>query len=284
MRGFGCAHLFFYVRLSMKSIKERIYNIIRDDNKKGALGNAFDAVIIFFIIVNVIMVIAETFTLPAIVKDIFYYIEIISIIIFTIEYILRVYTSDLLYNGITPLKARFKYIFSAMAIIDLLAIIPFYLPFVIPIDLRVLRMLRMFRLLRVLKVNRYTDALTSIIKVFKRKKNQLLSSIFVVVVLMVVASIIMYNIESAAQPNVFKNAFSALWWAVATFTTVGYGDIYPITAAGKLLSAIIAFLGIALIAVPTGIITAGFTEQINEDKEQHQDKKDYCPYCGHKLE
>lgn len=268
----------------MKSIKERIYNIIRDDNKKGAFGNAFDAVIIFFIIVNVIMVIAETFTLPSIVKDIFYYIEIISIIIFTIEYILRVYTSDLLYNDITPLKARFKYVFSAMAIIDLLAIIPFYLPFVIPIDLRVLRMLRMFRLLRVLKVNRYTDALTSIIKVFKRKKNQLLSSIFVVVVLMVVASIIMYNIESAAQPDVFKNAFSALWWAVATFTTVGYGDIYPITAAGKLLSAIIAFLGIALVAVPTGIITAGFTEQINEDKEQHQDKKDYCPYCGHKLE
>lgn len=268
----------------MKNIKNRIYNIIRDDSEKGVLGKTFDAIIIFLIIVNIVMVIAETFTLPATLKTIFNYIEIVSIVVFTIEYLLRVYTSDLLYNNISPFKARVKYVFSFMAIIDLLAIVPFYLPFIIPIDLRILRILRMFRLLRVLKVNRYTDALISIAKVFKRKKNQLLSSVFVVMVLMIIVSVVMYNIESEAQPEAFNNAFSALWWAVATFTTVGYGDIYPITAAGKLLSAIIAFLGIALVAVPTGIITAGFTEQINEDKAQKEDKKEYCPYCGHKLD
>lgn len=266
------------------NIKKKIYNVICDDTEKSTLGNIFDAVIIFLITVNIIMVIAETFNLPAVIKSIFYYIEIVSIVIFTIEYILRVYTSDLLYSDISPIKARIKYIFSFMALIDLLAIIPFYLPFIIPIDLRILRVLRMFRLLRVLKVNRYTDALSSIGKVFKRKKNQLLSSIFVVMVLMVIVSVVMYNIESEVQPEVFNNAFSALWWAVATFTTVGYGDIYPITAAGKFLSAVIAFLGIALVAVPTGIITAGFTEQMNEDKEQAEDTKEYCPYCGHKLD
>lgn len=266
------------------NIKKKIYNIIRDDTEKSTLGNIFDAAIIILIIVNIIMVIAETFNLPAAIKSIFYYIEIVSIVVFTIEYLLRVYTSDLLYSDVSPIKARIKYIFSFMALIDLLAIIPFYLPFIIPIDLRILRVLRMFRLLRVLKVNRYTDALTSIVKVFKRKKSQLLSAIFVVLVLMVISSVVMYNIESEAQPEVFNNAFSALWWSVATFTTVGYGDIYPITAAGKFLSAVIAFLGIALVAVPTGIITAGFTEQINEDKAQAEDKKEYCPYCGHKLD
>lgn len=265
-------------------IKEKIYNIIRDDGDKSTTGKVFDAVIIFLITVNIVTVIAETFNLPDVIKSIFYYIEIVSIIVFTIEYILRVYTSDLLYSNIPPIKARIKYIFSFMALIDLLAIMPFYLPFIIPIDLRILRVLRMFRLLRVLKVNRYTDALTSIVKVFKRKKSQLLSAIFVVMVLMIVSSVVMYNIESEAQPEVFNNAFSALWWSVATFTTVGYGDIYPITAAGKLLSAVIAFLGIALVAVPTGIITAGFTEQISEEKKQNEDKKEYCPYCGHKLD
>ena len=168
-----------------------------------------------------------------------------------------------------------------MALIDLLAILPFYLPFIIPIDLRVLRMLRMVRLFRVFKVNRYTNALTSIGAVFKEKKNQLLSSIFVVMVLMVIASVLMYNIENEVQPEAFSNAFSALWWAVATFTTVGYGDVYPITTAGKILSALIAFLGIALVAVPTGIISAGFMEQIGKDKDEIE--KEYCPYCGRKL-
>ena len=97
---------------------------------------------------------------------------------------------------------------------------------------------------------------------------------------MIVASVLMYNIESKAQPEVFDNAFSALWWSVATLTTVGYGDIYPITAMGKVLSAVIALLGIGLVAVPTGIISSGFMETIDH---QEDDEKEYCPYCGKKL-
>lgn len=261
--------------------KNYVYNIIRDDDENGIAGNIFDGVIISLIIVNVITVIAETFTLPTLLQDVFYYIEIASIVIFSIEYISRVYTSDLLYSDISPMKARIKYIFSFMAIIDLLAILPFYLPFIISIDLRVLRMLRIIRLLRVFKVNRYTNALTSIGAVLKRKKSQLLSSVFVVMILMIIASVLMYNIENEAQPEAFSNALSALWWAVATFTTVGYGDIYPITAMGKMLSAMIAFLGIALVAVPTGIISAGFMESI--DNVQDDSEKYYCPYCGKKI-
>jgi voltage-gated potassium channel len=168
-----------------------------------------------------------------------------------------------------------------MALIDLFAILPFYVPFIIKIDLRVLRMLRIIRLFRVFKINRYTTALAIIGRVFKQKKHQLISSILVVFLLMIVASVLMYNVEHDAQPEAFSNAFSALWWAVATFTTVGYGDIYPITVMGKILSAVIAILGIGLVAVPTGIISAGFIENI--DYSEEEDEKQYCPYCGKKI-
>ncbi|MEE0963681.1 MAG: ion transporter [Ruminococcus bromii] len=260
-------------------LKERIYNIIRDDDENDLISNIFDGIIITFIIINIITVIADTFNLPEAFQQIFDVIEIISVIIFTIEYVLRVFTADLLHSDLTPTKARIKYIFSLLAIIDLLAILPFYLPFIIPIDLRVLRSLRIIRLFRIFKANRYTSALSTIATVFKKKGSQLLSSILVCFLLMIIAAVLMYNVENAAQPETFNNAFSALWWAVATFTTVGYGDIYPVTALGKLLSAVIAFLGIGLVAVPTGIISAGFMEQI----DKNDDEKEFCPYCGKKI-
>lgn len=196
---------------------------------------------------------------------------------------MRVWTSDLLYSNCSPLNSRFKYVFSFMALIDLFAILPFYIPFIIPIDLRILRMIRIVRLFRVFKVNRYTRALSTIGNVFKNKKSQLLSSVFVVVLLMIVASVLMYNVENEAQPEAFSNAFSALWWAVATLTTVGYGDIYPVTVLGKILSGIIAVLGIGLVAVPTGIISAGFIEVLDDESKCDTSKK-YCPYCGNKIE
>ena len=107
----------------------------------------------------------------------------------------------------------------------------------------------------------------------------------VVGLLIIIASVLMYNIESAVQPDAFSNALETMWWAVATLTTVGYGDVYPVTVAGKILATIIAFLGIGMVAVPTGIITAGFTEVINKEKEEKEEKDtiEYCPYCGHKL-
>lgn len=264
--------------------KDRIYNLIRDDDENDLASNIFDTIIIVLIIVNVILVIAQTFELSAVVQSVFYYIELISVIIFTIEYILRVWTSDFIRPEMRPVKARLRYVFSFMAIIDLLSILPFYLPFLIPIDLRVLRILRVLRLFRVFKFNRYTTALAAIATVFKRKKSQLLSSVFVVLLLMIIASVLMYNVESEAQPEAFSNAFSSLWWAVATLTTVGYGDIYPITVLGKILSAVIALLGIGLVAVPTGIISAGFTEMIEEEKKENTDEKEFCPYCGHKID
>lgn len=271
--------------MTYRKAKQRLFEILQNAHNGDRASKAFEVGIIGLIIINVIVVIADTFTVPPQVRSIFSYIEIFSVVVFTLEYAARLYTADLLYKNMPPPKARIRYIFSFMAIIDLLAILPFYLPFMIKIDLRVLRMIRMIRLLRILKVNRYTNALSSIKNVLIRKKPQLLSSIFVVVMLMIIASVLMYSVENGAQPEAFSNAFSALWWAVATLTTVGYGDIYPITVAGKILSAIIALLGIGLVAVPTGIISAGFMEQINDkDGEEENDKKHFCPYCGKKLD
>lgn len=264
----------------MEKIKSRLYNIIRDDDVNGTAGNVFDGVIISLIILNVFMVVADTFSLPVGVRSAFRYAEIVSVVIFTVEYLLRVCTSSLMYENLPPFKARLKYIFSFMALIDLFAILPFYLPYLMPVDLRVLRALRVVRLFRLFKINRYTSALLTIGRVFRRKASQLVSSVSVVFLLMVIASVLMYNAEHEAQPDAFANAFSALWWAVSTLTTVGYGDIFPVTAAGKLLGGVVSLLGIGLVAVPTGIISAGFMEQ----STRSDGKKTHCPYCGHKLD
>lgn len=263
-------------------IKQRIFEIIQIASPNDKVSKIFDISLIALILLNVSLVIADTFSLPLIVQKISGILEKISVIIFSIEYLLRIWTADLLFPKKNYFIAKIKYIFSFIAIIDLLAILPFYLPMFFLIDLRVLRMLRIIRLFRVFKINRYTNALSSIAKVFRNKQHELLSSIFVVLLLMIVASVLMYSIENSAQPDVFKNAFDALWWALATLTTVGYGDIYPITVLGKILSAIIAILGIGLVAVPTGIISAGFMEEIQEEKNKMDDIK-YCPYCGKKL-
>lgn len=269
-------------------IKFKIYALIRDDEGKSLAGNLFDGILIFLIVLNVLLVVLDTFSLPYWYARLSSVIETGSVIIFTVEYFMRLWTSDLKYPDRGKISARFHYMITFMAMIDLLAILPFYLPFLIPVDLRVLRILRLLRLFRLFKFSRYTTAFRTIGKVFKNKAHQLLSSIFVVLLLMVIASVLMYNVEHDAQPDKFVNAFSGLWWAIATLTTVGYGDIYPITALGKLLAAIIAILGIGLVAVPTGIISAGFVELIEkpaEDKKDNPDKdKHYCPYCGHKLD
>lgn len=267
--------------MNYSQIKIKILKIINTDNENYLPSKLFDILIIILIITSIISVILSTFNdVPAILSNLISKIETISIIIFTCEYVLRVWTADLLYNC-GKIKSRLRYIFSFMAIVDLLAIMPFYLPFITKIDLRSLRALRLFRMVRIFKLNRYTSALNSVVNVLNKKKEQLISSIFVVMVLMVISSILMYYCEHDAQPDVFDNAFSGLWWAIATLTTVGYGDIFPITVFGKIISAFLALLGIGLVAVPTGIISSGFSEELASEKEQ--DDYEYCPHCGKKI-
>ena len=269
----------------IKRLHNSIYELIRDDDEDNLQAKIFDGVIITLILLNVIAVIAETFEgLPLFFTDVIIYLEAFSVVAFSIEYLLRLWTSDLIYPHLSKTKARIKYIFSFMGLIDLLAILPFYMPFVLTIDLRILRTVRLLRLLRLLKVNHYSDALTTVVSVIRAKATQLLSSMLVVTVLIVISSLLMYSLEHEAQPDIFRNAFSGFWWAVATLTTVGYGDIYPITALGRFMGAVIAILGIGLVAIPTGIISAGFIEDISHKKEAKRDKKHFCQFCGKNIE
>lgn len=262
-------------------IKRQTSTIINTDDSGYLPSKIFDILILILILQSIISVIISTFeNVPNSIRLFNSNFEVISIIIFTVEYILRIWTADLQYPEYGVIKSRLKYIFSFMAIIDLLAILPYYLPFITNVDFRSLRTLRLFRMLRIFKLNRYISALNTVSQVLKKKKDQLISSFCVVVVLMLIASILMYYVEHDAQPDVFKNAFSGLWWAVATLTTVGYGDIFPITIAGKIISAFIAILGIGLVAVPTGIISAGFSEEL---ETKTCDSPNYCPHCGNKL-
>jgi voltage-gated potassium channel len=243
----------------------RIYHII-DDN--GGSGRVFNVLITLLIEINVGFIIADTFDIAAPWYSVLSRtVETISIVIFTAEYALRIATASLKYPSLGPLRARAKFITSGYAVIDLVAILPFYIPAIIPVDLRVLRVIRLLRIARIFKLGRYSDAMAIVGRVLKNSAPQLASSISVVGLLMVVSSILMYYIESPAQPGLFENAFSGLWWAVATLTTVGYGDIYPVTMAGKIVSAVIALLGIGLVAVPTGIISAGFMSEMESRKD-----------------
>lgn len=264
-------------------MKTKIYKIISADDKGYPPSKIFDIIIMILIVESIISVILSTFSnIPTTISGIISNLEMLSIIIFTVEYLLRIWTSDLLYPEYGKIKSRVKYIFSFMALVDLFAILPFYIPFITNVDLRMLRLLRLIRMIRIFKLNRYTTSLSVISNVLIRKKEQLISSVFVVFILMLISSILMYYFEHDAQPDVFENAFSGLWWAIATLTTVGYGDIYPITFLGKIISAVIALLGIGMVAVPTGIISAGFSEELEEQKNEDKNYG-YCPHCGEKL-
>jgi voltage-gated potassium channel len=257
------------------SLRWKIFNLIRDDDENNLASNIFDGIIIFLIIINVIIIFLDTFkNIPNNITIIFSYIEAISVIIFSLEYIARVWTAIYIYPNKNHIVAIIKYIFTFEALIDILAIIPFYLPFLFPVqNLIFLRVIRLLRFFRILKLNHYTDAFSIIKNVFKRKIYQLICSLCIIIMLIILSSVLMYYMENDIQPEIFENAFSGLWWAISTVTTVGYGDIYPITGIGKILGAFIAILGVGLIAVPTSILSAGFIEQVSEKNARKRRKK-----------
>jgi voltage-gated potassium channel len=231
------------------------------------------------IIVNVVFVLTDTLqNQPRWLESTSRVIEAGSVTIFTAEYLARLWTADLLHPEVGPVKARIRFATSWMGIIDLLAIAPFFIPLVTGglmtrgNNLRVLRLLRIVRLARVLKLGRYSEALSSVGRALRRSVPALLSSVFVILLLLIVASVLVASVEGW-QPVEGKteiyNAFDALWWAVATITTVGYGDFVPITPMGRFLGSIVALLGIGLIAVPTGIISAAFLQDAEASEQEN---------------
>jgi voltage-gated potassium channel len=159
-----------------------------------------------------------------------------------------------------------RYVFSFSGIIDLLSFLPYYLPVFFPSGIAVFRMFRVVRIFRLFRINAYYDSLNVITEVIASKRQQLLSSFFIILTLMLASSLCMYSLEHEAQPDVFKNAFSGIWWSASTLLTVGYGDIYPVTTMGRVFGIFITFLGVGMVAIPTGIISAGFVEQYQQFK------------------
>ena len=210
-------------------------------------------------------------------EPIFIFVEVASVLIFTVEYLLRVWSSPENPKYANPVSGRLRYILSATAVIDLLAILPFYLAF-LPIDLRFIRIIRLFRLFRLLKIARYLKALNLIKDVLHEKKEQIYLSIMFIAFLLIIVSTVMFYVETEAQPDVFTSIPASMWWGIETLTTVGYGDMLPVTAFGRLLGGIISVLGIGLFALPAGILSSGLTEHMQKPGKNHKIKK--CPHCG----
>ena len=251
----------------MKINKKRIFDIIQIGSKYDVPSRAFDIFISAVIILNIVVMFLETFDELSALRGALKVTEYVTILIFCAEYALRLWTAELLYPGKSRGRAVIKFMLSFDGIVDLLTILPFFFldGFVI---FRILRVVRIFHLFR---LNAQYDSFGIIAKVLKAKKNQIFSSVFIIIILMCASSLGIYGAEHDAQPEAFRNAFSGIWWSMATLLTIGYGDIYPVTFAGKLLAIITGFLGVGAVAIPTGIISAGFVEHYT--KEEHSDRR-----------
>ncbi|MDD1703671.1 MAG: ion transporter [Methanoregula sp.] len=258
--------------------KQILYEIMEgtaEDNLAAAYFRLFMTVII---LVNVFAVIIETVEpIRAQYFSFFLIIDIVSISIFTVEYILRIWICTLNPRYSYPVTGRLRYAVSPMALIDLFAFLPFYIPFVIPLDLRFLRILRLFRLIRLLKLGRYSDAMRTFQRVLYKSREELLLSLTILLVVLVMASSIMYYAERDVQPDKFLSIPHAMWWGIVTLATVGYGDVYPVTTMGKIVAAIVVVTGIAIFALPTAILSAAFIEEVQRQKML------ICPNCGYHI-
>ena len=249
------------------SFRRRLFEIIETSAVGDSSSRAYDMVNTLAIVVNLAASVLYTYESirdrygPALLA-----VEGITVAFFAVDYVLRVLTARYLYPRETEPRAILKYVLSFTGIVDILSFLPYYLPVFFPAGAVAFRMFRVVRIFRLFRINTYYDSLNVITEVIASKRQQLISSVFIILVLMLAASLCMYSLEHTAQPEVFTNAFSGVWWAVSTLLTVGYGDIYPITPMGKLFSIVITFLGVGMVAIPTGIISAGFVDQYSRIK------------------
>jgi len=268
-------------RWSYLGMRRRVREIVAHPKAGDRTSRILDAFIVTRILLNVAAMIVESVkrihdSIPAW----FLAFEYFSVAIFTAEYAARIWScvEDPQYKH--PVLGRIRFALTPLAIVDVLAVLPFYLPF-LSVDLRVLRMfrlLRIMRLMRVAKLARYSESLQMLMRVLRAKREQLISAVFLLLIMLVVAATLVYYAENGTQPKAFSSIPAAMWWAAVTLTTVGYGDIYPVTVLGKVMGAMAAMLGIAMFALPTAILGAGFLEDLEQRK-----KAPRCPHCGKEI-
>lgn len=249
--------------------RKRLFEIIEIGSYFDRVSKTYDYLNITAILVNLAVSIMLTYEeMRTGYYDILMLVEKITVAFFAIDYGFRILTAKFLYPDEAEGKALKKYVFSFSGLVDLLSFLPYYLPVFFPSGTVAFRMIRIVRILKLFRINAYHDSISVITEVLSKKKQQLISSVFIIVILMIASSLCMYSLEHEAQPEVFKNAFSGIWWAASSLLTVGYGDIYPITFLGKLFGIFITFLGVGMVAIPTGIISAGFVDQYSSIKKK----------------
>ena len=259
--------------------KRRAHQIVNSPDDGGRASRMFDQAIFTLIGLTSVAVVLETIApIAEAAGSAFEIIEVITVVIFTAEYVLRVWSCTEDPDFAHPVWGRLRFTVQPMVLIDLAAILPFYLPFVG----HDLRMARVMRLLRLLKLTRYSESMSIIGDVLRNRRDALISTTFVGFVLLLFASGLMYLAERDAQPEGFSSIPAAMWWGMVTLTTVGYGDLYPVTPLGRGLGAAVALLGIGLFALPAGILGSAFVEELDRRRAGDSETQ-ICPHCGKEL-
>ena len=262
--------------------KKKVHILLHPELGNTKWDKILNAFIIILIMLNITAVMLET--VPDIYepyKEFFDNFDLVSLIIFTIEYVLRVWSSNHDPRYSHSLHGRLRYMMSTDALIDLLAILPFYVHVFVGFDLRVFRIFRLLRFLRLFRLTAYMKSARMVKNIFKTRANELMLSLVLILFFIIIASCLLYFAEHLAQPKVFSSIPATIWWAVVTATSVGYGDMVPVTTLGKTLSGILSLSGLAVFALPAGIITAGFLEEMRKIKPP---KIHVCPHCGKSLD
>lgn len=264
-----------------RTARRRVYQALFED--RTLLGKLVDVGLALLIVANVAVVVAESVDeVAASWAREFQLFEAFSVVVFTVEYVLRLWSVVESPRYADPVRGRLRYAVSFGAVVDLIAILPFFLPHLLPMDTRFVRALRLLRLLRMLKLGRQSKSLDLYARVFRAKRPDLIMTLAVLAVMLVVASSVMYFLETDAQPEGFGNIPRALWWGVVTMTTIGYGDVYPVTALGRIIGGVVALFGVAFFALPPAILVAGVMEELQKqhDREQAAARDERCPHCG----
>jgi voltage-gated potassium channel len=272
----------------MESAKRRVYQILTDPADEDRVGQLLSTFIFVLILVNVLATVLETVqSLGVPYAHVFHAIELVSVIVFSVEYLLRLWSCTSVPEFRHPLRGRLAVAGKPMHLVDLFAILPFYLQVLIPgLDLRFVRALRLFRIFRVFRAGKLAEAIQILSAVVRNRREELLASFVVILIVVVLAANVMYLLEHHAQPKNFASVPAAMWWAIVTVTTIGYGDLVPMTPVGRILGAAMALLGIVMLALPVGILGSGFIEEV---EKRHGKGKAAppagaapppCPHCG----
>ena len=261
-----------------RSLVKTNYILNATPSTKNALLRYFHLFMLVLIVLNVASVILESVdSIDQAYSYIFIPFEEFSVIIFTAEFVGRLWSCTASKKIAHASFGRLKFLLRPMMLVDLLAILPFYLPMVTELDLRFLWILRFSRIIRLLKVGRYSDTYRMMGRVFASRKEPLILSAVMVFTILLLSSCLMYFLEKDAQPDIFPSIPAAIWWGTVTLTTVGYGDIFPVTVGGKIIGGLISFMGIGLFALPAGILASGFSDELNRQRCKSSIK---CPHCG----